>query len=176
MWIHYILHTLSGIQLAALALAGGGIIALGAFSAPIFFKVMDRRPAGKAMTEMFARFDKFLAVLTWVILVTELPFVTMVAMAKFITFTDSPRWVAFMGIPETVKTVCVLTVIIWSLENLYGVNRKLAKLEPDIFQEGKIDRDKYKAFQALHKTSEKIAKIVAIAALLALFVSPFADI
>jgi|GEM_PF-5211533 len=175
-WIHVFLHALTGIQLLALALAGGGIIALGAFSAPIFFKVMDRRPAGRAMAEMFAKFDKLMAVLTWVLLITEIPYAYMVAASRFMTFDDPPRWVAFMGIPEEVKVLLILGFVALSFLRLYGINPKLNALEPVIFTEGKMDKVAYKEFQALHKQSEKLAKVQAFVALAALFISPFADI
>lgn len=175
-WIHAVLHAISGIQLLALGLAGGGIIALGAFAAPTFFSVMDRRPAGQAMTGMFKKFDRYLMVLAWTLLLTELPYAYMVWAARFKSFVDPPRWVEFMGLPEEIKTILILGFVGVSFVNLYVVNRQMAQLEPRILHDGKLDKAMYKDFQALHKRSEMLAKIQAVLALGALFVSPFADI
>jgi Domain of unknown function (DUF4149) len=61
-------QTISGLGLALII---GGVIALGAFTAPILFRQFDRPEAGAAMTLIFRRYDRVLLVATVLVLVGE---------------------------------------------------------------------------------------------------------
>lgn len=50
----------SGLQNVGLALMVGGMLAIGAFCAPVIFKHFPRHEAGAALTVIFMRFDKVL--------------------------------------------------------------------------------------------------------------------
>lgn len=59
------------LAILAMGLWLGGMVALGAFSAPTIFGMLDRESAGQVMGTIFARFDRMVLVLVGVFAVAE---------------------------------------------------------------------------------------------------------
>ena len=56
----WLFSTGTALQMLCLALIAGGIVALGAFVAPVMFKAFPRAEVGAALTVVFRRFDMLL--------------------------------------------------------------------------------------------------------------------
>jgi hypothetical protein len=125
------------LQQLGLALIIGGLLALGAFTAPVLFKQFDRDTAGQAMTIIFRRYD-------WVLLTGT----AMVVIGEVVRVTAQPFSTTPMGWGR-VALSGLLTVLV--VASTFGTNKQLTTLYAQNQQHSP-------AFHAAHKQSESLAK------------------
>jgi uncharacterized membrane protein len=127
----------TGIQYLGLALMIGGLLALGAFTAPVLFKQFDRDAAGQAMTLIFRRYD-------WVLLAG----MGMVMLGEALRFINLP----FMGYPlQYGRVACVTLLAVLIGLSVFGTNAQLTRLYAN-------QQQHTPAFHQAHKQSESLAK------------------
>jgi hypothetical protein len=137
-----VLGATNAIQLLGLALMIGGMLALGAFTAPVLFKQFARPEAGEAMTMIFRRYDIVLAVSVGMVLIGEV---------VRIALTGLPVMTLFNGFRYGV--LILLSVLM--LYSVYGLNAKMEALQkvPNPTPEQK------QAFVKSHQQSEQFYKV-----------------
>jgi Domain of unknown function (DUF4149) len=124
-------------QQLGLALMIGGLLALGAFTAPVLFRQFDRDAAGQAMTVIFRRYD-------WVLLAGA----GLVVVGEVVRTTAQPFSTTPTGWARVALTG-VLAVLVVS--STFGTNKQLT----DLYAQNQQDTP---AFQLAHKQSEGLAK------------------
>jgi hypothetical protein len=134
MWIKAALSA----QHLGLALMIGGLLALGAFTAPVLFKSFDRDAAGQAMAVIFRRYDTVLLVSLGLVVLGEVVRFKLLPLTGMGTLT----WVR-LGL----TAVLAVTVLLSTL----GTNATLTRLYAQ-------QQQHTPAFHATHKQSEGLAK------------------
>lgn len=150
-----------GLESIGLALVLGGLVALGAFTAPELFRVLDRPAAGEAMTRIFRRYDKVIAVALVLMIVGEGQ-----------RYSLTSEWFP-QTFPELFHTVLAFALIGYLTVLVLDVNPKLEKAQLEGVATLPADDAKVIAFNTLHKTSERLAKLSAVLALVLLLAAPF---
>jgi hypothetical protein len=142
------------IQQLGLALMIGGLLALGAFTAPVLFKQFDRDAAGQAMTIIFRRYD-------WVILVAT----GLVVIGEIVRTTVQPFSTTPAGWARVAMSGVLIVLVVAST---FNTNPQLTKL----YAAGQHNTP---AFHTVHKQSEGLAKgqLMASIALLVLSIVTF---
>lgn len=149
----------SSFQLVGLALMIGGMLALGAFTAPVVFGQLPREQAGPIMATIFRRYDIVLLVSLGLVLGGE----------------------ALRLASRCVQAKSLLNLIRYGFMAVLvgGVLFSTLKLNADIEKMNRagLHRDYTaagRAFEKTHKLSETLYKLDMLAALLLLAMTPFA--
>ncbi|HEY9688311.1 MAG TPA: DUF4149 domain-containing protein [Coleofasciculaceae cyanobacterium] len=148
----------TGVQLVGLALMTGGMLALGAFTAPVVFGQLPREQAGPIMATIFRRYDVVLLVALGLTLLGE----------------------AMRVVSKCAATVSKLSIVRYVLMALLaaGILFSTLKVNADIERMNRAGwhRDyssQGRTFEATHKLSESLYKVDMLAALLLLILTPF---
>lgn len=155
----------SGIKTLGLALIVGGMLALGAFTAPTVFKSFPRPEAASAMALIFGRYDR----------------VVLVALALVLT-GEACRFVGLKGTPGSNSwqkrdalhygLMALLTASL--LYSTLGLNPEIARMN-----RAGVHRDKTtqagQAFEKLHRRSETFYKWELLGAALLILLAPFTE-
>ncbi len=144
----------NSLQWLALALIIGGMLALGAFTAPVLFKQFARPEAGEAMTVIFRRYDIVITASLIMLLVGEA--------LRWLTL-GSPEWRSMFSAGRTIVLVTLLGLLVAGTQ---VIGPKLETLQKDA--ELHTDSAKMASFQSLHKQSEGIYKFAMLLAVLLL--------
>lgn len=151
-------------QLLALALMIGGMVALGAFTAPVVFSRLPRPDAAALMGIVFRRYDRVLLVALGLLWLGQVPLG--IARLRSGWRPSSKRALAF------VKFVLLLGLSGGLLYSTLIVNPKIER-----FQQAGLHREQGtaagKAFDRLHHTSESLYKTDLLLALVFLGLIPF---
>lgn len=158
-WADCFLPTGSALQSLGLALMVGGMLALGAFTAPAVFGGLPRDMAAPVMATIFIRYD--------IVLMVALGLVVLGEWLRWVSHTlpvksrlNGLRYVLLGGLAlGLIYSTQVINPQIEKL-NRAGVQRSLFTAEG-------------KHFEALHKRSESIYKLELIIALLLILLTPF---
>ena len=145
-------------QMLGLSLLIGGMLALGAFTAPVLFKTFPRAEAGEAMTVMFRRYDMVLLVGLGMILIGEV--LRMVAAGMpHLSFLSGLRY----------GTLALLTGLM--LFSILNINAQIESMQQAGVRHGATEEGRQ--FTQTHQLSEKLYKIELMAAALLLILTPF---
>lgn len=148
-------HFSSFSQYLGLGLMVGGMLALGAFTAPVLFKMFPRPEAGEAMTIIFRRYDTVLLVALALIVVGQV--------ASWLT-TGFPWEMGFSGWVRF--GVFVALVVTMAYGTLIVSPKMSAMLNMDNFRDNATLQQE---FRDLHKKSEKVYKLGMLLAVLMMF-------
>ncbi len=146
------------IQTVGLALMVGGMLALGAFTAPVIFKQFARPEAGEAMTLIFRRYDTVLLISLVMVLAGE-----------------GLRWLQFPPAWNTLGLIrggLLLGLTGMMAFSLFVTNPKMQAMEA-VRHTGQAETFDSEAFDKLHNQSESLYKLEMLAALLLLILTPF---
>lgn len=149
----------TSLQLLGLALMVGGMLALGAFTAPAVFGGLPREMAAPVMATIFTRYDMALVVALVLVLIGEgLRWRSQALLVK--SRLNGLRAILLVGL--TGALLYSTQIINPQIEHLNrsGVHRNLQTPEGQ-------------RFEGLHKRSESFYKLEMLAALLLLLLTPF---
>jgi hypothetical protein len=118
-----------------LALMIGGLLALGAFTAPVLFKQFPRDAAGVAMTVIFRRYDTVLLVSAGLVLV-----------GLVLAWLSGQRQWLKLGLGAVLSALVIYSCTV--------INPQLEAKQ----NQGLATPADHQQFQALHKQSEALAK------------------
>lgn len=149
-----LLTTAISLQLIAYALVLGGMLALGAFTAPVLFQQFPRPEAGAAMTVIFRRYDLVLSIALVMLLIGE---------ALRWGAIGSPVWTNGFAVARFVLVLGLAGTLVAGTQ-VFGPKLELLQKDPALHQ----DSVKMAEFQSLHKQSEGVYKVALILALLLL--------
>jgi membrane-associated HD superfamily phosphohydrolase len=143
------------------ALLGGGILALGAFSAPALFQTLSRADAGRAMTQIFRRFDR---------IVLGAALVQLTAYAGIVAFKSGQvSTVVWLQLMVSVLSALLAGVLVKT------VNPKLEQLQIQCSDPAVSGSEAIEAeFSKLHQSSEKLYKLLSLLAFSLLVLNPLA--
>lgn len=145
------------IQLLGLALMIGGMLALGAFTAPVIFGGLERDVAGGLMTTIFRRYDTVILIAFSLVIAGEI--------ARWISTGSTPF---SQGLLNNARlSILVLTGCLVAY-SLFSINPQMETL-----QKQGVTEETAATFQTLHKTSEKLYKLEMLGALTLLLLLPF---
>ncbi len=148
------LHSIgSALQLLGLSLMIGGLLALGAFTAPVLFSQFPREAAGQAMTIIFRRYDTVLLVAALLVLAGE----------GLRVFATPISWTLLSG----VRSGLLLLLVLATVGSVMFLNPRMEAMQ----QQG-VGRSEPE-FGQLHQQSEKLAKLELAGAVLVLLLTPF---
>jgi hypothetical protein len=141
-------------QLLGLAIIIGGILTIGAFTAPVMFSYFPRPEAGNAMLMIFERFDIMLTLSFALLLLGE--------GLRWISL-GLPQWFVF---PTTVRLGLMAGLIGLMMWSVYITSPKLVALKqnPEFYQQPQLQQQ----FNSLHKKSEQQYKAGLLLAVLLL--------
>lgn len=145
------------LQLLGLALMTGGMLALGAFTAPVVFGGLEREVAGGLMTTIFRRYDTVILVSAALVVAGEV--------IRFFSTGSSPF---SQGLLNSVRIGILVATLVLVFYSLFSINPKMEAL-----QQAGLKQEKAQEFQTLHKTSEKLYKLEMAGALILLLLIPF---
>ena len=148
------------IQLLGLSLLIGGLLALGAFTAPVLFRQFARPEAGLAMTVIFRRYDMVVLIAGLMVLAGEV--FRIIAMGRFATGSWIPGF--RLGL-----LLALVASIVFSTQSLNPKLEALQKVEGY----GTGQDTGSASFHALHKQSEQLSKLQLLLAVLVLAITPF---
>lgn len=154
----FLFPTGTAVQMLGLSLLIGGMLALGAFTAPVLFRTFPRLEAGEAMTVMFRRYDIVLLAGLGMILVGE---------ALRLVATGVPSIGFLAGLRY--GTMAALTGLM--LFSVFNINAQIEAMQKAGVRHGASEESK--KFTATHQLSEKLYKIEMSAAVLILLLTPF---
>ncbi|MDX2084876.1 MAG: DUF4149 domain-containing protein [Candidatus Melainabacteria bacterium] len=154
----------TAVQTLGLALMVGGMLALGAFTAPALFKQLARPEAAELMTVIFRRYDGVILASLLLVFVGEL--------ARTILAGQSLN-VALLGWMGGFRYGLLLLMTVLTLLSTLWLNPQIESMEVARRQsaEGAL-RDPV-AFAKLHRTSEKLYKLQLLMAVGLLLLTPF---
>lgn len=150
----------TGLQMLGLALMAGGMLALGAFTAPVVFGHLPRESAAPIMALIFRRYDTILLIALLLTLVGE----------ALRLFSRQLIWHPKMGVVRGFLLVALTGMLLYSTTtinpqieqmNRAGVHRNL------MIAEGQ-------QFEKKHKLSESLYKLELLCAVLLILLTPFA--
>lgn len=152
----------TAVQILALALMGGGMLALGAFTAPTVFHVLPRDQAAPLMAQIFTRFDTVLQIALAMTLVGE-----------GLRWAAAPVvWMQGLAGKLRLATLALLTVTL--LYATVAVNPQIGAMNrAGVHRELNTAEGKY--FEQTHCLSENLYKLDLLLVLLALMMTPFVD-
>jgi hypothetical protein len=149
------------LQALSLSLLIGGLLALGAFTAPVLFKVMPRPEAGAAMTTIFRNYDMVLLVAALGVILGELLRVVGLGGIHTLSLVAGFRY----GI------LLLLTAL--SLFSTLIINPRMEALQKAGVAEGSLSTEERQSFYKNHKLSENLSKLELLLAVLVLIMTPF---
>lgn len=145
-------HWASFSQYLGLGLMIGGMLALGAFTAPVLFKMFPRPEAGEAMTIIFRRYDAVLAVALGVIVLGQ----------AISWFVDGCPWQ--LGTAGWIRFGLFTALTVTMAYGIWFVSPKMTTLlNTENFRN---DAALQQEFRALHTQSEKVYKLGMLLAVL----------
>ncbi len=149
----------NGLQNLGLSVIIGGLLALGAFTAPVLFKHFARPEAGDAMTLIFRRYDMVLLIGLGLILGGELLRIIPTGLPPLLSFPVIVRYVILAALGGMV------------LYSTLVLNPKIEALQdqPDF----RSNLEVREQFNRVHKLSEKLAKMELLAGVILLMLTPF---
>lgn len=142
--------TIAVVQLLAIAVWAGGLLALGAVVAPIVFRVVPAPTSADAMTLVFGRFDTVAIVCAVIALVAEAAFVMR---GGAVSRADVARGLALVA-----ATGLAIVIGVWLSPGIAELHRQGAIRNVD---------EAGRALQRLHRLAETVAKTEMIALLMA---------
>jgi hypothetical protein len=151
----------TGLQMLGLSLMAGGMLALGAFTAPVVFHQFPRDMAAPAMALIFRRYDVVLLVALGLVIVGEL--------LRRLTWTVQVR-------SKLLWTRMALLVVL-SVCMLYStlvVNAKIAEMNKAGWHRN-LETAKGREFDSMHKRSESLYKLELMLVVLLILLTPFGD-
>lgn len=148
----------TALLMMGLALMIGGMLALGAFTAPVLFRAMPRPEAGEAMTLIFRRYDSVLLVGLGLVVLGE---VLRLLSAGLPTLTP------VIGIRFGVMALLVGMM----LYSILTVNPQIEAMQKAGVTHGATEEGK--RFSETHQMSEKLYKIELAVAVVLLILTPF---
>jgi Domain of unknown function (DUF4149) len=155
-WAFWVIQGLAALQTLFLGLVAGGILGLGAFTAPGLFKTLDRASAGLTMTKIFRKFDGFMKNIVYTILLLQL-------VIDLIAGYQHPKLGLVLAASFSVKFL-VVSILFLITMNLVRKNKQLEEM---VGENGEIfstvetaENTAVASFQKLHKASEKESKLV----------------
>jgi hypothetical protein len=160
-----IFHSGTALLLLGLALMIGGMLALGAFTAPALFKYLPRPEAGVVMTQIFSRYDSMLLVALGLVVLGE--------GLRLVSTGGIPSWTLLPSL--RVGLLVALTGLM-----LYST-QKLTPTIAQLQQSGQnptgtaATTETRTEFTQTHKLSEQLYKIELLLAVLLLVLTPFAQ-
>lgn len=143
-------------QVACLALMSGGMVALGAFVAPAVFRTLPHVQAAPLMATVFGRFDQALFVFMGVTLVLEV-----VLWAVCPVLRRAGKGLLCLRVLSLLLLAVCVSYSTQVLNPQIAVMNQAGVRRADVTSAGK-------AFDRIHKQSEKVYKVQCINALLAL--------
>lgn len=155
----------TSITLMGLSLIIGGLIALGAFTAPVLFTAFDRVSAGAAMTTIFRRYDVLLAVALGSIVLGE-------ALRAW-----SSGWTVYWwggNAVALVRQVALVALLLACSVSLWGINPQLEQAQQNGIALQRPETVAVKQFNRLHKTSETLYRLAVLLAVVVLVLTPWA--
>jgi uncharacterized membrane protein len=151
------------IQVLSLAVIIVGTIILGALVAPTLFKQLSKIEAGMAMTELFERFSQWLeisALSLFLARAIDFVFVRNMSFATDSIYYKQTFLKANFDTSYLLSLILIISILIISLYISLDLTPKLMNAY----------QDDDKEFETLHKKSEKLYRINALIALLALII------
>lgn len=143
-------ETLNALQLISLSIITGGTITIGALTAPLLFKNLNREEAGAVMVDMFSRFDKWIRTFAIILLGSKLVQIVMINHFDFfISSGAGEELVKTFNMPLMTSLMLVLAIAAVSL--FMGF-----KLSPQIIQSYENNSPE---FHKLHGQSENLHKL-----------------
>jgi hypothetical protein len=156
---HWFLSFGSACQTLGLALMVGGMLALGAFTAPIVFAGLSKELAATLMARIFTRFDSVLLIALALTLLGEVLRVS-AGVLPVKSKLNGFRWLLL---------ILLTTGLLFSTQSL---NPQIARLNRAGVHRGS-ETPAGREFDGLHRHSETVYKLELMAALLLLLVNPF---
>jgi hypothetical protein len=152
----------TALLMVGLALMVGGMLALGAFTAPTLFKMLPRSEAGAVMATIFHRYDSVLMVALVLVLLGEgLRFLGSASLQK--EWLQKTRWILLLALVGMAGyTIFSLTPTILEMQQT-GFTPTGIHHSPAVAQ----------AFNEAHHLSESLYKLELLAALLLILLTPF---
>jgi hypothetical protein len=142
-----------------LALMVGGMLALGAFTAPVVFDNLPRDLAAPVMARIFTRYDVVLSVA-----------LSLVIFGEWLRWVSHALWVkTWLNGLRYVLLVCLTLGLVYSTE---VINPQIQKLKHAGVHRNLLT-PAGQQFEALHKRSESLYKLDLLAALLLILLTPF---
>lgn len=148
----------TALMMLGLALMIGGMLALGAFTAPVLFKAFPRPDAGAAMTLIFRRFDTVLMVALGMVLLGEVFRVVAAGL---------PAW----NVLSLVRYGVLGLLSVLMLVSLFSINPQIESMYNQGVTHGGTEEGQ--RFTKTHRLSEKLYKVELMAAALLLILTPF---
>jgi hypothetical protein len=147
------------LQLLGLSLLIGGLLALGAFTAPVLFKQFARPEAGEAMTVIFRRYDTVVLLAGVLVFVGEV--LRILAVGRLLT-----------GGVSIARLVLLLALVGLTVFTTQSLNPKLEAMQrAEGYTAGRHSGSS--TFQQLHKQSEQLSKLQLLLGVLVLGLTPF---
>lgn len=151
----------SGLQSLGFALMAGGMLALGAFTAPVVFGQLPRTEAGPIMGVIFRRYDIVLQVALGLALLGEC-----LRLASRQVRMNGPlpllRWLLLAGLTVTLLYSTLFVNADIERMNRAGMRRDITTVEG-------------RKFEASHKLSEGLYKADLLMVFLLILITPFCD-
>lgn len=149
----------TGIQMLGLALMVGGMLSIGAFSAPVIFKHVARPEAGEILTTIFRRYDNVLIAALIMVVVGEV--LRIMASSGF-------QWQA----PLPLARYAVMTaMIVMMLFSIFKINADIEAMHKAGIGYGATAEGQ--KFLQTHELSEKLYKTEMFGAVILILLTPF---
>jgi hypothetical protein len=153
----------TALQALGLSLMIGGLLALGAFTAPVLFKQFARPEAGTAMALIFRRYDVVLLAGAVLVMLGEL--LRLWFSGRSFGETLAGGWL------QGFRMGALVALLVCIFYGTLHVNPRLETLQKaGVYGHG---AQAVQEFQALHKRSEQVAKFQLSLAVVLLVLTPF---
>ncbi|MGE0201173.1 MAG: DUF4149 domain-containing protein [Candidatus Melainabacteria bacterium] len=150
----------TAIQLAGLALMAGGMLAIGAFAAPVMFKGLSRPEAGDLLTLIFRRYDSVIVTSLGLVLIGELVRV----------FPGQLTWMS-SGPVAWLRTALLVVLLAAGLYTTMVLNPQIERMHAAGIHPGGSPEGLQ--FSRVHKTSENLYKLEMALSLLLILLTPY---
>lgn len=157
-------HWAQFLQYLGLGLMIGGMLALGAFTAPVLFKMFPRPEAGEAMTLIFRRYDT--------VLIIALVMVVLGQVLSWLVNGCPFAHLGQLGIAGWVRLVVFLALTVTMAYGTLVVSPKMGEMQT--LENFHTDAAIQQEFRQLHTQSEKVYKFGLLLAVLMMFSLSFA--
>jgi hypothetical protein len=147
-------------QMLGFSLMAGGMLALGAFTAPVVFSHFPRQEAGPVMALIFRRYDVVLLVALGLVLIGE----ALRWASKQFAFKS---WLAWL------RAVLLAGLTAGLLYSTLSVNASIEQMNKAGWHRG-YTTAQGRQFEAAHKLSESLYKLELLMVVLLILITPFA--
>jgi hypothetical protein len=154
------------LQLVSLALMAGGMLALGAFTAPALFQFFNRVDAGLAMTTMFRRFDVLVGICLALLVAGKALHVLPLLLS------GQKPWQSGL-LSFWLPTALWLLIVGLTAYSLFAVNPQVEQLQKAGIATLEANDPQVQRFDKLHKLSEQLYKLDFTLAILLLALTPW---